>query len=168
MSGSNGAFSVCGGLRLREERGPGPGKRGFRKCRRLRLEDLTREQMLADYDAMWKDIEENYPLMGVAERTTGENFAQVKETYRERVGEAGTNEEFFSALNECLGKFAGCGHLNLLNADFYVYDLSLYGDHLESPHCAYLYKILDNPKSKAFYQYAPGGVSGQPRPEATT
>ncbi|HVI41412.1 MAG TPA: hypothetical protein VM577_12225 [Anaerovoracaceae bacterium] len=37
---------------------------------------LTQKQMLADYDAMWKNIDENYPLMGVAERVTKKDFAR--------------------------------------------------------------------------------------------
>lgn len=128
---------------------------------------LTREQMLADYDAMWKDIEENYPLMGVAERTTGEDFTRVQEEYRDRVAEAETNEDFFSALNECIGKFTGCGHCSLLDADNYAYDLSVYGSLSErDPHFAYLYGVLNNPKSKEFYRYAPGVVSGAPAPAA--
>lgn len=117
------------------------------------MAELTREQRLADYDELWKNIEENYPLMGVAERTTGENFSQVKKEYREQAGKVRSNGEFFSVLRECVGRFSGCGHLSVLDESAYAYALSLYGSlEKQDKRCAYLYGVLNNSLSRAFYR----------------
>ncbi|HEX3040051.1 MAG TPA: S41 family peptidase [Caproiciproducens sp.] len=128
---------------------------------------LTREQMLADYDAMWKDIDENYPLMGVAERTTGKDFAKIKADYRKKVLNAGSDLGFFYILNNCIKEFQGTGHMCLLYKDRYTMVMSIYKN-IKSPHCNYLYRILDNAASRDFYSYTPVDIYAKAKETAST
>jgi hypothetical protein len=121
---------------------------------------LTQAQMLADYDAMWKDIDENYPLMGVAERTMGKNFAKVKADYRGKVAAAKSDRAFFELMTECSYEFGGCGHMCIFNQNGYSMIISTYKK-ADYPQCKNLYKILDNPASKTFYSYTPTDIYAQ-------
>jgi hypothetical protein len=127
---------------------------------------LTRKQMLEDYDTMWKDIEDNYPLMGVAERTTGKNFSQIKAQYREKVRSASSDAGFEDVLNSCIREFKGCGHFALLDRILYSYSMSVYGK-ASNEHCTYLYKVLNNPASKTFYSYKPTDLYGNTQKAAS-
>lgn len=116
---------------------------------------MTYEQMLEDYDIMWQQIEENYPLMGVAERTTRKQFSRVKEIYREQVSECGSDGQFFSLIQKCLEEFQGCGHMMIFSKDDYQYFSEVYRDigRGMAPHIFYIEKVLQNDVSKIFYQY---------------
>lgn len=111
---------------------------------------LTKQQMLGDYDAMWRDIDENYSLMGVAERTTKKDFSKVRGEYREKLNGAKSDADFFNVLSGCIGEFEGTGHMCLFNRDTYQEDLSLYKS-VNFPQASYLYTVLNNPSSRAFY-----------------
>ena len=120
---------------------------------------LTQEQMLADYDAMWKDIDDNYPLMGVAKRTTKKDFAKVRAEYGEKLTGAKSDADFFDVLSGCVGEFEGTGHMSLFDRDTYQEMLSLYKS-LNYPQTKYLYTVLNNPSSKAFYSTQEGELRG--------
>ncbi|WP_411677988.1 S41 family peptidase [Caproicibacter sp.] len=115
---------------------------------------LTREQRMADYDAMWKDIDDNYPLMGVAERTTGNDFQKIRQKYRAQVANASSDKDFFDRLNSCAENFQGCGHMCLVNQNLYDYSTQLYGKYHSLPQNAYFYSVLNNPASRTFYGYS--------------
>ena len=117
---------------------------------------LTQQQRLEDYDAMWKDIEDNYPLMGVAERTAKKDFPEIKTEYREIIASAVSDGGFWGEMNACLEEFKGCGHMLLFDSRTYATMLETYQSMKSDPHCAYLERILDNPVSRTFYRYQPG------------
>jgi len=116
---------------------------------------LTQEQMLADYDTMWKDIDENYPLMGVAERTTGKDLAKIKAQYRADIPNVKSDREFYGVLQTCITEFEECGHLSLLDEKLYPQYMSVYKKYQNSSKGRYLFNILNNPASKTFYRYVP-------------
>lgn len=118
------------------------------------VQHLTQKQMLEDYDTMWKDIDENYSLMGVAERTTGKDFSKVRAQYRSEVAQDKTNEEFLKTLIKCTDEFEQCGHMLVFGKEEYEDCFSLYKNVL-NPKGSYLYKTLNNPPSKKFYHYNP-------------
>lgn len=115
---------------------------------------LTQAQMLEDYDAMWRQIEENYPLMGVAERTTEKDFSEVKADYREQVPDCKSDGAFFLLIQNCLEEFEGCGHMTALSKEDYETFCGIYQDVGKGgpPHYKYLLEILQNPASRTFYQ----------------
>lgn len=121
---------------------------------------LTKEQRLADYDAMWKDIEENYPLMGVAERTVGINAEEVKKRYRSYAEIAPDDRAFFGAIQCCGDAFGECGHMQVFDAENYNNYLQLYQE-MPCSHWEYLYNLLNNQASRIFYGYIEEKVSSQ-------
>lgn len=121
---------------------------------------LTQEQMLADYDAMWKDIDENYPLMGVAERTTGKDFAKIKADYRGKVAGAKSDKAFFELVTDCIKEFGGNGHMCIFDKEYYSMVISTYKK-IDDPKGKYLYNILNNQTSKTFYSYTPTDIYAQ-------
>ena len=49
---------------------------------------LTKEEMLSDYDAMWKAVKENYPFFGVLSRNNPEHpdyYDEVIGDYRRQI-----------------------------------------------------------------------------------
>lgn len=125
------------------------------------ISPLTPQQMLADYDAMWKNIEEDYPLMGVAARTTHKDFAKIKAQYRAGISNVKSNDGFYTLLDNCVKEFQETGHLSLVLKEEYPSFLSVYQKYQDTKKGAYLYHVLDNPISKAFYRYVPTDIYAQ-------
>lgn len=130
---------------------PPPGPKGVGAVLSADSHRLTKEQMLADYDAMWRDIGDNYPLMGVAARTTKKDFKKVQDDYRGKMAGVKSDGEFFEELSDCIKEFKGTGHLSVLDEKRYASSLSIYKKYNGSPKGKYLYRVLDNPASRTFY-----------------
>jgi Periplasmic protease len=114
---------------------------------------LSKEQMYQDYDYMWNIISENYPYIGVAERVTGLEFSEVKMKYRNKIASIENDKEFFNLVEECLAQFGGCGHMMALNKDKYFNHMLISYQYKQNPTHEFLYNVMNNKKSKHFYQY---------------
>jgi hypothetical protein len=116
---------------------------------------LTPMDMLEDFTTMWEIIEENYPYMGLAKRSTGKNFETVKAAYYAKLEEVRSDQEFCDLISECLGEFEGCGHIGIFNdPSLYSSNLASYKEAGEySKHCKEIYNTLNNEASKAYYCY---------------
>ncbi len=116
---------------------------------------LSMADMTEDYNTMWKIIEENYPYMGVAERTAKKNFKEVKSAYYKKLKDIKNDKEFGELIEACLNEFKGCGHMLMLNSDSaYAGYLELY-KRLNSGHCKVIYDTLNNNASRTYYSYKP-------------
>lgn len=113
---------------------------------------LSEAKMLEDYDTMWNIIEENYPYMGVAARVTGNDFNNVKNTYRQYIIGNTTKIGFKEIINSCLSQFRGTGHMSMIfNDSTYAYNLEVNKGY--SGHCKLIYDALNNKVSRQFYNY---------------
>ena len=124
---------------------------------------LTVDKMLEDYDAMWINIEENYAFMGVAERVTRCDFQKVKEDYREKVKDCTSDKMFYQCIEECLQMFGGCGHMCAIPKDGwcdYKTYMTVYKNY-ESADIKILYKRINNPVSKTFYEYEESAIQNK-------
>ena len=77
---------------------------------------LTQEQMLEDYDYMWKALEENYPYFELCKRVYGTDEAEIKNSYYKQLKSTDlTGDEllffFYSTISQALGSFKMAGHL---------------------------------------------------------
>lgn len=83
------------------------------------VETISMKDALSDYDYMWEVLEENYPLLGVAERKYGLSMDALKANYRNQIEALGQNQidfcEYYLKMRECIGKFKSLGHLSLLS-----------------------------------------------------
>lgn len=121
---------------------------------------LTTDEMLEDYDSMWRIIETDWPYLTLAEkggffREPAIDWRQRKEAYRKQLeepilfsegkysynGQTLTPNEFFVAVcKDSIAPFGSVGHLFVLDADWYFPDFS-----------AFNY----SDKSRAFYRSLP-------------
>lgn len=80
---------------------------------------ISLEDALAEYDYMWKVLEENYPFLRMAERKNSFSVDALKANYRNQIEELGPDQidfcEYYEILQGCIGKFGGLGHLKLLS-----------------------------------------------------
>lgn len=127
--------------------------------------DLTVEQLLADYDEMWQIIQQNYPLMGVVQRTYPDlDIERVWQAYRNTIASmAGRpftaekkNAVFEGAVQAALRELGGQGHLWYVDAENYSHYAEVYYQVAAAPPCAYDYAQLRRPESVAWYGYQPG------------
>jgi hypothetical protein len=116
---------------------------------------LSTNDMEKDYTTMWRIIENNYPYMHVAERTTKKDFKKVKEDYRNKLQSIKNDREFGELIKSCLGEFQGCGHMRMLSSDGeYAGYLDGYKEAgKNSRHCKLIYDTLNNNASRAYYSY---------------
>lgn len=121
---------------------------------------LTTDEMLEDYDSMWRIIEIDWPYLTLAEkggffREEAIDWRQRKEAYRKQLeepilfsegkysynGQVLTPNEFFVAVcKDSVAPFGSVGHLFVLDADWYFPDFSAF-DYSD--------------KSRAFYESLP-------------
>lgn len=122
---------------------------------------LTREQMEEDFDYFWNEVEENYPLYGVAERVNGVDYKEIREEYRGKLDTVESDLGFYTLMSGCIGCFRGCGHMQTIDKNFYQYLRQLYGELKDKyAHMEYQYKRLNNTASGVFYEY-PADRSGE-------
>lgn len=124
---------------------------------------LTRDELLADYDAMWQNMYESYPFWGVLERSRPDNPAYYKEViakYRQQLQNSSQTGdllmlEFLEIVANSIYEACGTvGHVSIVNADFYRDDLSLYKSYAaEMPELQPWLEALDKPEVAEFYNY---------------
>lgn len=74
---------------------------------------LDEARRLEDFASLCDGLRENYPYLVLAKRQAGADIDVLEETYREKVKSCTNDNEFYEALNDFVGEFAGTGHLDL-------------------------------------------------------
>lgn len=91
-------------------------------------ETMSSEDALADYDYMWHVLENNYPLLNMAERKYHLSTEDLKANYRGQIETLGKNRvdfgDYYEIVQTCIGKFQGLGHLSLYTPYSYQYYLA--------------------------------------------
>lgn len=126
-------------------------------------QQLTRDELLADYDVMWQNMQESYPFWGVLERSQPDNSDYYKEViakYREQLQNSEQTGdllmlEFLEIVASSLYETCGeVGHVSIVNADFYRDDLALYKLYAEEmPELKPWLAVLEQPEVAEFYNY---------------
>lgn len=117
---------------------------------------LTTPQYLEDFDALYRDLQENYPYFGVAKRKAGVDIPALYESCREQVARCKNDYDFFQQVRNFTNQVAYTGHLHTWGYSYreqragyeqLVVDFPEYADQL----APYLER-LDNPLSPQFYR----------------
>lgn len=123
---------------------------------------LTNEQMISDYDEMWKAMKESYPFWGVLSRSKPENpnyYDTIISDYRSQLLniEAGSDEAMFKFLdivaNSLYDACGTVGHVSIINPNYYK-GLDVYKDYVEEmPEVQPWVDVIEKPEVASFYQY---------------
>ncbi|WP_312159896.1 S41 family peptidase [Oscillibacter sp.] len=123
---------------------------------------LTNEQMLLDYDTMWKAMKESYPFWGVLARSKPEDpdyYDAVISDYREQLQrvEAGSDEameKFLYIVAYSLYEVCGTvGHVSIINPDYFQ-GLDVYKEYAdEMPEVQPWVDVIEKPEVISFYKY---------------
>ncbi len=126
-------------------------------------QQLTRDELLADYDVMWQNMYESYPFWGVLERSQPDNpdyYKDVIAKYRQQLQDSSQTGdllmlEFLEIVANSLYETCGSvGHVSIVNADFYRDYLALYNLYAEEmPELKPWLAVLDKPEVTEFYNY---------------
>ena len=122
---------------------------------------LSNEQMLSDYDTMWKAMKESYPFWGVLARSKPEDpdyYDAVISDYRgqlQRV-EAGSDEameKFLYIVAYSLYEVCGTvGHVSIINPDYFQ-GLDVYKQYAdEMPEVQPWVDVIEKPEFISFYK----------------
>lgn len=78
---------------------------------------ISKKDALEDYDYMWNMLENNYPLLDMAERKYSLSMDALKENYRNQIDALNDKinfEVYYSLLQSCIEHFQQLGHLSVL------------------------------------------------------
>lgn len=135
---------------------PGPNDSSFNG------HQLTNEQMLSDYDAMWAALRDSYPFWGVLSRSKPNDpkyFDTVISGYREKLRDAGTvcDESMFGFLSAvAYSLYDACGtvgHVSIVNPDYFT-GLAVYEKYADSmPEVRPWANAIKKPEVVSFYEY---------------
>lgn len=123
---------------------------------------LTKEEMLSDYDAMWKAVKENYPFFGVLSRNNPEHpdyYDEVIGDYRRQIinmqqeGDAAM-WEFITIVSGSLYDVCGLtGHAGILNPHYFR-ELDVNKKYIrEYPELQLWVDVSNRPEVISFYDY---------------
>lgn len=73
-----------------------------------------------DYAYLWGIIEKNYPASGVLARQNNVDLGALKEKYRRQAEKSTDAKSFYHVLEQCLGEFAGQGHMGIVSKELYM------------------------------------------------
>ncbi len=79
---------------------------------------LTTEEKLKDFEALYKVLQENYPFFEVNKRMNGVDWLANKEGYLEKIQSTKSDEEFFYQLKSILSDLYN-GHTGPLEKEYY-------------------------------------------------
>ena len=126
-------------------------------------QQLTRDELLADYDAMWQNMYESYPFWGVLERSRPDNpdyYRSVIVQYRQQLQDSTQTGdllmlEFVEIIANSLYEVCGTvGHVSIINADYFRDNLALYTLYAkEMPELEPWLEVLEKPEVAEFYSY---------------
>ena len=116
---------------------------------------------LADYDYLCQFLEENYPLLGVAERKYGLSIDELEANYRSKIEELGENRiefyEYYEVLQGFIGKFRELGHLAIFSPGAYQsrmreYETLKQSDLLDG-HNSWRFQLFSDTMTEKRYHY---------------
>ncbi|WP_312941631.1 S41 family peptidase [Oscillibacter sp.] len=123
---------------------------------------LSNEQLLSDYDAMWKAMKESYPFWGVLARSRPQDpgyYNAVISDYRGQLQgvEAGSDEamyQFLSIVANSLYEVCGMvGHVSIVNPNHFE-GLGVYKEYVdEMPEVQPWVDVIEKPEVISFYEY---------------
>lgn len=126
-------------------------------------QQLTRDELLADYDAMWQNMYESYPFWGVLERSQPDNpdyYNSVITQYRQQLQNSEQTGdllmlEFLEIVANSLYETCGMvGHVSIVNSNYFRNDLALYTLYAkEMPELKPWLEVLNKPEVAEFYNY---------------
>ncbi len=73
-----------------------------------------------DYQYVWTMLEENFPLMGVLERTCGD-LEEFQSSWQRRIARCETQQEFHDTMSEFSVHLRSVGHLFFISEDWFSY-----------------------------------------------
>ena len=113
--------------------------------------EFTKKELLADYDALWEMLEEDYLYFPLLERQ-GVNIASLKISTRQQLEDRITDfDGFYYLLNNMFGKMQFFAHLSVVDPEIlYVYQKYLGTD--DSPGNGWQ-KSLQSPQTQSIYDY---------------
>lgn len=85
--------------------------------------ELTNDEMLEDYDALWDTLLKDFPYINSL-KNQGVNVEKLKETYRDKIAGIESFDEYFILLHNLIfNELRGEGHLSLVYPEvFYRYN----------------------------------------------
>ncbi|MBT9780132.1 peptidase [Clostridium sp. MCC353] len=136
---------------------------------------LTKEQMLSDYDMMWKNMRESYPFWGVINRrltAEGGDYNEIIDNYRKEILEMETEDHqsmwrYLEIISGSLYDVCGAtGHVGILNPRYYrEFDRNNRKYLEEMPALKAWVDIGSRTEVKEFYEYYDYLLSRLPKPE---
>lgn len=92
---------------------------------------ILEEDALADYDAMWILLENNYPFLEIIKSDMGIDWQKVREHYRivlsERCYEQYIyQEDFIDVISNCINEFKSVGHLSVISPGMYTHLVDMF------------------------------------------
>lgn len=122
-----------------------------------KLDPLTTEQKIRDFEGLYKVLEENYPFFDVNKRMNGVDWLANKDKYIEMIKNTKTDEEYLAVLGAIL-KDLHNGHTDVLDKDFYFYyqaglkqisNMSAWKEEINKPKSVMRYSDQGNLKAEA-------------------
>lgn len=136
---------------------------------------LTKEQMLSDYDMMWKNMKESYPFWGVINRrqaAEGGDYDEVIDRYRKEIMEMEASDHqsmwrYLEIISGSLYEVCGMtGHVGILNPRYYrEFDKNNRKYLEEIPALEPWVDMGSRTEVKEFYEYYDYLLTLLPRPE---
>lgn len=88
-------------------------------CTCVYAQSLTKQDLLADYDQLWRILEENYPFFPVLARQ-GIDAGQIKaENHAALLRDVDTFNEFAALVQNTFSRMGSLAHLQVVSADSY-------------------------------------------------
>ena len=81
-----------------------------------------------DYQYVWTMLEENFPLMGVLERTCGD-LEEFQSSWQRRIARCETQQEFHDTMSEFSVHLRSVGHLLFLKIGFPISGIPIMAFH---------------------------------------
>lgn len=126
-----------------------------------RLDIISKENALKDYDAMWEILEKNYPFFPVIRRKYFLSADAVKEGYRKDILDMKAQymdfDDYYKIIDACLDTMHQIGHLEILTPDKYRTELKkeeVYKSEGDSgAGIEWRYQLYKDPQVKKRYRY---------------
>lgn len=90
--------------------------------------NLSKEQMLADFDYLYKTMQENYPYFGVAKRKKGIDIDALYKYTRPIIENCKSDMEFWYAMKDFVDAVDYTGHFGILDSFGYQSYVDLWND----------------------------------------
>ena len=113
--------------------------------------EFTKEELLADYDALWEMLEENYLYFPYLERR-GVNIESLRTSTRQQLEDRIVNlNGFYYLLDDMFGKMQYFAHLSVVDPELY----DVYRKYLDSEDSSGTgwQKTLENSQTRMIYEY---------------